>query len=386
MGAFKKLTTQPGVTKPAAPKPPKPVIAGEGSSFVRDYLLGKGIANDQIGFNKGTGSVAVNGLDFLTPSRIEGNRSIASNDALDGAFSRFQNNESTKKTNEVLGKLETNMNTPYVAPEFNYDANTDPVYQAALRRATENANTAGGNTMAELNRRGILNSTITSDRLGQIQQSELGRVTDTVLPQLIGQAYQRHRDTVGDGYQQYRDGIGDLGNLIGINSGLNQNQLDNQYRNDTLDYQKGQDQIAQDQWSQEFQQRVKAQGVDEALAWYNARTSRQGSNNAAGNSAFGNLMDVWSATGTAPDGLQSFGIQPGTPYKPGAGQQPPTAQDSETRLYFDNMVQRDDAGKITNIDAVERSILSSQLTDHDKYLLYQRYEIPWNGAVPSPNQ
>ncbi|TBL76257.1 hypothetical protein [Paenibacillus thalictri] len=49
--------------------------------------------------------------------------------------------------------------------QFSYNADSDPQYQAALRNAQRNAQVAGQAAQEELNSRGILNSTVTSDRL-----------------------------------------------------------------------------------------------------------------------------------------------------------------------------------------------------------------------------
>jgi len=106
---------------------------------------------------------------------------------------------------------------------FSYDPNSDPAYQAALRRAQENAQTASGNAMAELNKRGILNSSITSDRLGQIEQSEYGRVSDTILPQLMQQAYSRYQNEQAQQQQQ----LANLMNVAQMYQSEDQRGIDN---------------------------------------------------------------------------------------------------------------------------------------------------------------
>lgn len=126
----------------------------------------------------------------------------------------------------------------FKAPQpFSYNPQSDPQYQAALRQAQQNAQTAGNNAMVQLGSRGIGNSSITSDRVAQIQQSELGRVSDTVLPQLMQQAYQRYADEANRDYQmqlanyQAQQGQNDqLRALAGMLSGLDQQDLDNEYR------------------------------------------------------------------------------------------------------------------------------------------------------------
>jgi hypothetical protein len=90
----------------------------------------------------------------------------------------------------------------FKAPEkFSYDANTDPSYQAALRQAQQGAQTATNNAMVSLGSRGIGNSSIAVDRGNQIQQKAIGNVNDTILPQLMSQAYGRYQDQNASQYQ-----------------------------------------------------------------------------------------------------------------------------------------------------------------------------------------
>jgi hypothetical protein len=112
----------------------------------------------------------------------------------------------------------------FKAPEkFSYDANSDPSYQAALRQAQEGAKTATNNAMVSLGSRGIGNSSVAVDRGNQIQQKAIGNVNDTILPQLMSQAYGRYQD-----------------------------QNNNDYRNAIANYNVGQDNIRNGQWDKTF--------------------------------------------------------------------------------------------------------------------------------------
>jgi hypothetical protein len=97
-----------------------------------------------------------------------------------------------------------------------------------------------------------------------------------------------------------------------------------------FDYTKYRDQIKDKQYQQTFDEDAKRWGMDYALkkavdmgqlsisqqnantSAMNATTSRMSANNSLTNGKFSQLMDVWKATGKAPDGLQSYGIDPGT--------------------------------------------------------------------------
>lgn len=58
-----------------------------------------------------------------------------------------------------------------------------------------------------------------------------------------------------------------------------------------------------------------AQAAQIGISQQNANTSAFSASNSAGNAAFGRLMDIWQATGSAPAGIP--GVQPGTPYSGG---------------------------------------------------------------------
>jgi hypothetical protein len=294
---------------------------------------------------------------------------------------------------------------------FQYNAQSDPSYQAALREAQRNTQTAAGNTASLMNSRGILDSTITADRTGQQAQQEYGHVSDTILPQLMQQAYGRYQDQNNNdyrnqlaNYQAGQDQVKNLTGYAGTLNGLNQQDFNNNlatnqdtraqqaqdanftgyYNNsntsaiqkqiadnkaaydsaspaekqrlhvenlalaksiggtDTtgngdytfsqgqrtlqgqqMDYQKVRDSIADEQYKQKFDEDVRRYGLDHALqqavqlgqlkiSQQNANTSSASAANSVSSANFNKLMDVFKATGKAPAGLESYGIQPGS--------------------------------------------------------------------------
>jgi hypothetical protein len=175
---------------------------------------------------------------------------------------------------------------------------------------------------------------------------------------------------------------------IGAGSGTQQakqQDFTNNLNTKQFNYGVGQDKIKNGQWQQEFTQRANQDGLQNAISWFNANTSRASQSNASGNESFNRLQDVWAATGKAPAGLESYGVKQGDPYKPevAASLKPETAD--SMRTYFDSMIQRDDKGSITNTTALESSIMNSPVSDYDAYQLYLRYGLSWNGPIPSPN-
>jgi hypothetical protein len=107
--------------------------------------------------------------------------------------------------------------------EFSYDPQSDPAYQAALQRARSNIDAGNSQAQAEMNRRGILNSTITSDRMGEISSNEMGRVETDVLPSLMQQAYQRFADQQAQEQQQFQN----YASLYGMNISEDQRAFSN---------------------------------------------------------------------------------------------------------------------------------------------------------------
>lgn len=76
---------------------------------------------------------------------------------------------------------------------FSYDPTKDASYQSLQTLAQKNAKIASGDAMETMNDRGILNSTVTGDRLGQIEQTAQDAVTAQV-PALQQAAYGQYMD------------------------------------------------------------------------------------------------------------------------------------------------------------------------------------------------
>lgn len=130
------------------------------------------------------------------------------------------------KTNTVQSSELMDLMKAYAtkqATPFSYDAKSDPAYQAALERARANIQTGNAQVQADTNRRGILNSTITTDRGSEIAAQEMGNVETTVLPQLMQQAYQRYADQQAQEQQQFAN----LGNLAQMYLSEDQRGIDN---------------------------------------------------------------------------------------------------------------------------------------------------------------
>ncbi|MEC0231187.1 hypothetical protein [Paenibacillus alba] len=250
------------------------------------------------------------------------------------------------------------------AAPFQYNAQSDPAYQAALREAQANASTAAGNISADLNKRGIMDSTVNTNLSNQAAQREYTHVSNDLLPQLMQQAYGRYQDQNNNdyrnqlaNYQAGQDQIGNLTKYAGTLNGLNQQEADNEqrskdnaYRDNTLaetqkqnnydaylksvgitgdlgtgpknDYmllgdKSGNPSFAGQQYAdnkvqQEFENKMKTQLQGANIANMSADNARgwAAESRAAGNQQLGQLFDVWDRTGVAPAGIP--GVQAGT--------------------------------------------------------------------------
>jgi hypothetical protein len=76
----------------------------------------------------------------------------------------------------------------------NYDYTTDPYYQSQVQLAEQQGQQASQQSMEELNARGILNSTITADRVAQAMQN----ARTERLPGAISQANQMRQSETGN--------------------------------------------------------------------------------------------------------------------------------------------------------------------------------------------
>lgn len=146
------------------------------------------------------------------------NRPISTPVAAPTASTKKNNSQQGSEYLEQMKAIANRTITPY-----SYNADADPAYQSALKRAAANIETGNSQAQAEMNRRGILNSTITSDRMGEIASQEMGNVETTIVPQLMQADYQRYLDTINQQQQQFSN----LGALANTSFSEDQRGIDN---------------------------------------------------------------------------------------------------------------------------------------------------------------
>lgn len=96
------------------------------------------------------------------------------------------------EANKLMTQLQQIVNTP-----FQFDYKTDPTYIAAVEAAKKGAAQATDSTLATMADRGILNSSVTSNQLGQIEQ-EAKEAPLQLVPGLEQNAYSRHQQGVSN--------------------------------------------------------------------------------------------------------------------------------------------------------------------------------------------
>lgn len=269
----------------------------------------------------------------------------------------------TRPQSEVRNTLETykaNLNKP-VTP-YSFDINNNQQYQQALQAAQRSAQTASNNATVALGSRGIGNSQQAMTTANQIQQRSVADVNANMLPQIMAQDYARYRDQQNMEMAR-NEGLLGYANAL---SGIDQQELDNKFRDSQAAEQKKQNNIDLAKWgasvygfgapkddagvffdqyqgakSLPFMQYEQSKAVQDAgltglyngketmqknaqdfgqwldkaqlaVSQRNAGTSAASAANSASNAGFNRLLDIWDRTGKAPAGLESMGITPGT--------------------------------------------------------------------------
>jgi hypothetical protein len=181
-----------------------------------------------------------------------------------------QFNEYQKKQAELMNRFEGMMNQPNT-----YNPESDPRYQAYKKLYEKQAGVASQNAMETFNDRGILNSTVTSDRLGQIQQdaqqnaladipefyaqdqqAQQDRLRNTA--QLLGLVTDEARNAQEVNYRNERDEVGDRRYNEQFTAQQTQQEWDNAFKEKGFDFNK-----AQQLWDNNFKNKSFEQGVKE---------------------------------------------------------------------------------------------------------------------------
>lgn len=111
--------------------------------------------------------------------------------------------------------------------EFSYNKDADPNYQAALASAQRNIEKSNNAIQADTNRRGILNSTITTDRMASNANDTLAALETDVLPGLLDRAYNQQLGTYQTNQNADQQRVANLSALASAYQGQEQNTFNN---------------------------------------------------------------------------------------------------------------------------------------------------------------
>ncbi|OMF48583.1 hypothetical protein [Paenibacillus peoriae] len=213
---------------------------------VRQALNNKGVKNNQIGYKDGF--VTVNGKNFLKPGSVANGSAMSTqqnfNNAWQGmtptkpvsvptvakaspmvqAANNVRNNTTTPTFTPPTPRLEQTLNSlsglantqATKLPEFKYDPQSDPAYQAALREAQANLGTAQRNTNAGLRATGQGRSSYSETVANQLANRSMESIANTTLPQMMQQAYGRFIDKANYDQSAAQQQAAQLANLYGL--------------------------------------------------------------------------------------------------------------------------------------------------------------------------
>lgn len=126
--------------------------------------------------------------------------------------------------NQIAQQLAKQQQTQFKAPEaFSYNAESDPAYQAQLALAKQNIARQQLDTNAALRASGQGKSSYSETVANQIGTDALSTLANSIVPQLMSQAYQQYNDTANRdlqiqqaNYATGQDSLNNLQNLYGL--------------------------------------------------------------------------------------------------------------------------------------------------------------------------
>ena len=175
----------------------KPLNPGgpQGTVGVRQFLSQYGYNPGNIGWDQGAGTFSLKGSNgqtsaFKPTSVVEGRSYMNPQDLLgalqsvgyDPMQQRYK--DSPQSQSSQMAALQNYMNE---LKNFKYDATSDPNYTAAKSVAERGIRDSQNKTMNQLNRRGIVNSASTGDRMAQIDADYNARLAE-LIPAFMAQA------------------------------------------------------------------------------------------------------------------------------------------------------------------------------------------------------
>lgn len=170
------------------------------SVWTREWLKKKGYQDSEIGFDVPSQTVLVRDQPFAKVTQNVDGKSYASLQDLEGSYNRLNpltqgpGNRQQRYSDTADSTLSDALNQ--LKQPFQFNPETDPRYKASVQLAQQNAQKASKAAAEQYNSLGILNSTVTGDRLGQIQQSAMGDISARLVPELYNSALQERNQNI----------------------------------------------------------------------------------------------------------------------------------------------------------------------------------------------
>lgn len=176
---------------------------------IREWAKSKGYKDEDIEYDPTTKKVTIRGLGTVTPTSLAGGTAVGNRYVLDDMKQRSDvDTLAQRRMKAQADYVDIAKNAPktdaFTYKDFSYDQNVDPAYQSALSQARTNIQQGVRSNEENMNRRGLLNSTITGDRSNQISANAMADVESRIAPQLAENAYNRYTNERNQAYQQYR--------------------------------------------------------------------------------------------------------------------------------------------------------------------------------------
>lgn len=245
------------------------MAASSGYTYgIRNALQNKGVTNNRIGYNTKTGSVTIDGKDFIKPGTVSNGVANSTQAGFNTAWSTFNAPAKTPvmtaaaNAAKAAQQAKTRVTTPTptapvtaptaaynpVTPQqstldaiknavqqqqgfqfsgpaepFSYDQTTDPAYQAQLAEAKRQVAIQQLDTNAMLRGTGQGKSSYSESVAAQSGNNAVQSIANNLVPQLMQAAYQRYNDTANRDLQVQQmnygvgqDAISNLGNQYQI--------------------------------------------------------------------------------------------------------------------------------------------------------------------------
>ena len=204
---------------------------------IRDWAKKKGINENDIVYDAATKRIKVKGVDYgkgtptytkqmtanrpsdmttyYAPNTVQSGTKF-DEEVLDDTFDRGNLLDATKKQQTAQNNYMNTLTKGYTPGVFKYDQKKDSAYQTAITNAQQNIRNAQTQNLGDMQRRGLLNSSIATDRANQISADEMARVDTQIAPQLEERAYNRFMQSENMNRNKWQDDVQRLAALLGV--------------------------------------------------------------------------------------------------------------------------------------------------------------------------